>query len=105
MLASRASHEELAIPARRDRYATSHTQHTRGSNRCTGVHTSIDVESMGGGTVARAWSRTRGACNGSGFSQAGWSCDERKAGCRTSLAAPTPLARDEQARRSDAKPW
>ena len=47
MLASQASHEELAIPARRDRYATSHTQHIRGSNRCTGVHTSIDVESMG----------------------------------------------------------
>ena len=36
MLASQASHEELAIPARRDRYATSHTQHTRGSSRCVG---------------------------------------------------------------------
>ena len=37
----------LAIPARRNRYATSHTQHTRGSSRCMRVHTSIDVESMG----------------------------------------------------------
>ena len=45
--------------------------------------------------MARAWSRTSGACNGSGFSRAGWSFDEGKAGCRTSLAAPTPLAWDE----------
>ena len=34
MLASQASHKELAIPARRDRNATSYTQHARGSGRC-----------------------------------------------------------------------
>lgn len=33
--------------ARRDRYVTSYTQHTRGSSSCTRVQTSIDVESMG----------------------------------------------------------
>eukprot|EP00439_Symbiodinium_sp_Y106_P058925 s1569_g8.t1 len=36
MLASQASNEELAIPARRDRHATAHTQHTRGSSICMG---------------------------------------------------------------------
>ena len=54
--------------------------------------------------MERAWSRTSGTCNGSGFSQAGWRFDEGKAGCRTSLAAFAPLARDEHARTSDAEP-
>ena len=103
MLASQASHGEIAIPAWKDGHVTSHTLSTHEAQACAwDFKPPLMSNQWGGGTVAWAWSRTSRACNGSGFGQAGWRFDGRKVGCQTSLAALTPPAWAEREERCKA---